>query len=120
LEGADDGVDGRAGLDEEDDLARGLEGGHEGLDRLVAGQLVGEVFLFSSLDGVDGLCVGTVVDGYGEAVVRDVESEVLAHDGQANKTYGCHRGVRPGRWCFGGPFSSAPDGEGEGGSSRCG
>ena len=75
----DDLVDGRAGGHEEHELPRLGERVHELLGILVALQvadLVAELRLGAGDGGVD-LVVGAVVDRDGEAVLRDVEREVL-------------------------------------------
>ena len=76
-------IDGRAGLDQDDELARLLDGGDELLERLAADQPAGRVFAGDEFLHRLG---GAVVDRDLEAVVGDVEGEVFAHDGQADQT----------------------------------
>ena len=86
----DDGVGGAAGLDEDDGLAGLLQGGREVLHGGAAGQLARGLRVF--LHELVGLGGRAVVDRDREAVVGDVEGEVLAHDGQTDETnVGLHK-----------------------------
>ena len=71
------GIDGRAGLNEDDDLARLFDGGDEVFEGFAAdeaawGVLAGDEFFHD--------VGGAVVDGDFVAVVSDVEGEIFAHN----------------------------------------
>ena len=78
----DHGVDGGAGLDEDDEFAGFLDGGDEVLDGFAADEAAGGIFAGDEFLHHFG---GAVVDGDLVAVVGDVEGEVFAHDGQADR-----------------------------------
>ena len=79
-----------AGLDEDDRFAGLLEGGREVLDGGAAGELARGLRVF--LHELVGLGGRTVIHRDREAVVGDVEGEVLTHDGQTDETnVGLHK-----------------------------
>jgi hypothetical protein len=83
-------VDGLAGFDEQQHLARARERGHGFLGRFGADHLVAG---FAARERGCRLVVGAVVDRDRKAVARDVEREVLAHHGEAGDAdlrVGCH------------------------------
>ncbi len=83
-EAVDDRVGGFAGLDEDDDFARALDRGDEVLEGQCGVESAGRVgVLFDEVLGFRGRAVE---DGNAEAVVGDVEGEVLSHHGEADET----------------------------------
>lgn len=83
-EGGDGLVDGCAGLDEDDDRSRALEGEDEVAGVVLADEREG-AFAVGPIYGLVDFGGGAVVDGDWEAFVGDVEGEVLAHDGEAGE-----------------------------------
>jgi hypothetical protein len=83
-EAVDDRVGGFAGLDEDDDFARALDRGDEVFEGQRSVKSAGGVGVF--FDEVLGLRGRAVVDGNAEAVVGDVQREVLPHHGEADET----------------------------------
>jgi len=117
-EGLDGGVDGGARLDEEHDGARAGEGEHEAARVAVAQHRQRALVPRAGERGVH-LGGGAVVDGDREPLLGDVESQVLAHGGEARepdarcrsvgrggrggrRRRGGHRRVGFGRWGRGG------------------
>ncbi len=83
-EAVDHGVGGLAGLDEDDGLAGLGEGRSELLERLGADNAAGGGGVFG--DELVGLLDRAVIDRDLEAVVGDVEGEVLTHHGEADES----------------------------------
>ena len=79
----DEGINGRASLDEDDDLSGSLEGLDEFLNGLATNDVGSLGFVVHKV--VD-LGSGSVVGGNGESLVVHVEDQVLTHDGQADET----------------------------------
>jgi hypothetical protein len=77
-------VGGFAGLHEDDGLAGLREGGGEFLEGLGANDSAGSVGVFC--DKLLGLFDGAIVDRDLEAVIGDVEGEILTHDGESNES----------------------------------
>jgi hypothetical protein len=83
-EAVDDRVGRLAGLDEDDGLAGPGQGGGEFLECLGADEAAGGVRVLG--DELVGLLGGAVVDRNLEAVVGDVEGEILTHHGEADES----------------------------------
>nr|CAB3489801.1 unnamed protein product [Digitaria exilis] len=91
-EGLDGGVDGASRLDEEHDGAGASEGEHEPSRVAVAQHRERALVARADERGVH-LGGGAVVDGDREALLGDVEREVLAHGGEAGEPDARGRGV---------------------------
>jgi hypothetical protein len=76
----EDGVDGRAGLDHDQDAARPGQGGHELLGRGGPDQLA---LVAVAVEQLAGPALGPVVDGHREPVPGRVAGQVRPHGGQA-------------------------------------
>jgi hypothetical protein len=81
---SDHGVGGFAGLDEDDGLAGLRKGGGELLEGLRADDATRRVGVLG--DELVGLFGGAVVDRNLEAVVGDVEGEILTHHGESDES----------------------------------
>jgi hypothetical protein len=90
-EARDHGIDGCTGLDHHDDPSRRFQGRDQILDGVGADDAGAGCRALQELGGPFG---GAVVHDHAESVVGHVESQVLAHDGQADEPYvGVARGV---------------------------